>query len=101
MAAPLPERVSFPAEEEKVLELWKRLDAFKKSLELTEGKPEVRRMEMLEMAASQRLANFLGSSANGFDMCGAGVLAICGVSLPIAPLIRAGDVTRGGGPRSG
>lgn len=37
----LPEKVHFPAEEEKVQELWDRLDAFKTSLKLSEGKPEV------------------------------------------------------------
>ena len=37
----LPERINFPAEEEKVLELWKKLDAFKRSLELSKDKPEV------------------------------------------------------------
>jgi len=37
--ADLPERVSFPKEEEKVLALWKELDAFKTSLRLSEGKP--------------------------------------------------------------
>jgi isoleucyl-tRNA synthetase len=35
----LPERVSFPKEEEKVLALWKELDAFKTSLRLSEHKP--------------------------------------------------------------
>lgn len=37
--ADLPERVSFPKEEEKVLQLWSQLDAFKTSLRLSEGKP--------------------------------------------------------------
>jgi isoleucyl-tRNA synthetase len=36
----LPERVDFPAEEERVQELWGRLDAFKTSLKLSAGKPE-------------------------------------------------------------
>ncbi|KAG2485316.1 hypothetical protein HYH03_015989 [Edaphochlamys debaryana] len=31
---------SFPKEEEKILELWERLDAFKEQLRRTEGKPE-------------------------------------------------------------
>jgi isoleucyl-tRNA synthetase len=35
----LPEKIDFPAEEEKVLALWARLDAFKTSLKLSEGKP--------------------------------------------------------------
>ena len=30
----------FPKEEEKVLELWERLDAFKEQLRRTEGQPE-------------------------------------------------------------
>jgi hypothetical protein len=34
-------RINFPAEEEKVLALWKRLNAFERSLELSKGKPEV------------------------------------------------------------
>lgn len=37
--ADLSERVSFPQEEEKVLELWKAIDAFKTSLRLSEGRP--------------------------------------------------------------
>lgn len=39
--ATLPDKINFAAEEEKILELWKRLDAFKRSLELTKDKPEV------------------------------------------------------------
>jgi len=39
--APLPEKINFAAEEEKTLQLWKELDAFKRSMELTKGKPEV------------------------------------------------------------
>jgi len=39
-AMSLPERVNFPQQEEEVLALWKRLDAFKTSLELSRGKPE-------------------------------------------------------------
>lgn len=31
---------SFPKEEEKLLELWDRLDAFKEQLRRSEGKPE-------------------------------------------------------------
>ena len=37
----LPEKINFPAEETRILELWAKLDAFNKSLELSEGKPEV------------------------------------------------------------
>ena len=36
----MPERVSFPAEEEKVLKYWTDIDAFKTSLKQSEGKPE-------------------------------------------------------------
>jgi isoleucyl-tRNA synthetase len=38
--AVLPERVSFALMEERVLELWRKLDAFKTSLKLSEGQPE-------------------------------------------------------------
>lgn len=31
---------SFPKEEENILELWEKLDAFKEQLRRTEGKPE-------------------------------------------------------------
>lgn len=34
----LPERISFPDEELKILQLWEELDAFKKSLALSEGR---------------------------------------------------------------
>ncbi len=36
----VPERPNFPQEEEKVLQYWKEIDAFKKQLELTKGKPQ-------------------------------------------------------------
>ena len=36
----VPEKVSFPDEEEKILKLWKDLDAFKTSLKKSEGRPE-------------------------------------------------------------
>ncbi len=36
---PLPDTIDFPAEEEKILKLWKELDAFKTSLKLNKGKP--------------------------------------------------------------
>jgi isoleucyl-tRNA synthetase len=35
----VPERPNFPDEEEKVLKYWQDIDAFKKQLKLTEGKP--------------------------------------------------------------
>lgn len=31
--------INFPAEEEKVLEQWKELNAFQRQLELSEGRP--------------------------------------------------------------
>jgi isoleucyl-tRNA synthetase len=40
-AGALPERADFAKMEEKVLNLWKAVDAFKTSLKLSEGKPEV------------------------------------------------------------
>lgn len=44
MAAPLdlPPKINFSAQEQAVLDLWRKLDAFKTSLALSEGKPEVR-----------------------------------------------------------
>lgn len=36
----VPERPSFPEEEEKVLKYWNEIDAFKKQLEITKGKPQ-------------------------------------------------------------
>jgi isoleucyl-tRNA synthetase len=35
----VPERPNFPEEEEKVLKYWQEIDAFKKQLKLSEGKP--------------------------------------------------------------
>jgi isoleucyl-tRNA synthetase len=42
MASDLPDRFNFAEEEERILALWARLDAFKTSMELTKDKPEVR-----------------------------------------------------------
>eukprot|EP00033_Pygsuia_biforma_P001035 GCRY01001180.1.p1 GENE.GCRY01001180.1~~GCRY01001180.1.p1 ORF type:complete len:1077 (-),score=340.73 GCRY01001180.1:217-3447(-) len=36
----VPERVSFPQEEAKVLKFWEEIDAFQRSLKMSEGKPE-------------------------------------------------------------
>jgi isoleucyl-tRNA synthetase len=36
----VPQKISFPKEEESILELWNKLDAFKTSLKKSEGKPE-------------------------------------------------------------
>lgn len=53
--AELPEKISFPTEEEKVLALWAELDAFKTSLKLSEGKPEVRPQRSLPRALLGRM----------------------------------------------
>ena len=34
------EKINFAEEEERILKLWKDIDAFEKSLKLSEGKPE-------------------------------------------------------------
>jgi isoleucyl-tRNA synthetase len=39
--ATLSDKINFAAEEEKILQLWNELNAFQRSLELSEGKPEV------------------------------------------------------------
>jgi len=39
MAQPVPEKISFPDEEEKTLKYWKEIDAFKTALKLSKGKP--------------------------------------------------------------
>lgn len=43
---------SFPKEEEKILELWAKLDAFKEQLRRTEGKPEYIFYGELELSCS-------------------------------------------------
>ena len=47
-----PERIDFPRMEEKVLELWKSIDAFQTSLRLSEGKPEVRALAQRQCAVA-------------------------------------------------
>ena len=37
---PVPERPSFPGEEEKVIEYWRSIDAYKTSIKQSEGKPD-------------------------------------------------------------
>lgn len=37
---PVPERPSFPAEEEKVIDFWRSIDAYQTSLKQSEGKPD-------------------------------------------------------------
>ena len=39
MVSPVPDQFNFPAEEEKILELWKKLDAFQTSLKLSKDRP--------------------------------------------------------------
>lgn len=39
MVEPVPENINFPEEESKVLQYWKEIDAFQKSLRLSKGKP--------------------------------------------------------------
>ena len=39
MAKSVGENYNFPKEEEEILELWKKIDAFKTSLKQSEGKP--------------------------------------------------------------
>ena len=39
MAQPVPEKISFPDEEEKILKYWTDIQAFKTSLKLSKGKP--------------------------------------------------------------
>ena len=36
----LPDKLSFPAEEEKTAQFWKDINAFHTSIKLSEGKPE-------------------------------------------------------------
>jgi isoleucyl-tRNA synthetase len=40
MAQQVPEKISFPLEEEKVQAFWKSIDAFKTSLKQSKGKPK-------------------------------------------------------------
>ncbi len=40
MAQPVPDTIHFPDEEEKVLELWRRIDAFQTSLEQSKKRPK-------------------------------------------------------------
>ena len=39
MVTPVPDQFNFPKEEEKILELWKKLDAFKTSLKQSKDRP--------------------------------------------------------------
>ena len=41
----MAEQHNFPKEEEKILELWKKLDAFKSCLEQSKGRPRLVNME--------------------------------------------------------
>ncbi|KAH3881227.1 isoleucine--tRNA ligase, cytoplasmic-like isoform X1 [Dreissena polymorpha] len=39
MAQPVPEKISFPGEEDNILKYWEQIDAFKTSMKLSKGKP--------------------------------------------------------------
>ena len=39
MVQPVPDRLDFPKNEEEILEYWKSIDAFQKSLKLAKGRP--------------------------------------------------------------
>ena len=39
MVSPVPDQFNFPAEEEKILELWKKLDAFQTCLKQSKDRP--------------------------------------------------------------
>lgn len=39
MVQPVPENINFPKEEEHIIELWKKLDAFESCLKQSKGKP--------------------------------------------------------------
>lgn len=41
MVEPVPEGIDFAEEEGKILEYWKKIDAFNKSLKLSKGKPRL------------------------------------------------------------
>ena len=40
MVTPVPDRFDFPGEEEKVLKLWKKIDAFRESLKQSKDRPK-------------------------------------------------------------
>ena len=40
MCSPVPATINFPAEEEKILELWAKLDAFQTSLKQSKNRPK-------------------------------------------------------------
>ena len=42
MVQPVPDRMDFPAAEVDILEYWKKIDAFGKSLKLAKGRPRYR-----------------------------------------------------------
>ena len=48
MAKSVGESYNFPKEEEHILELWKKLDAFKTSVKQSEGKPRYRRRPFID-----------------------------------------------------
>ena len=40
MVSPVPDHMDFPAEEEKIMELWKKLDAFQTCLKQSKDRPK-------------------------------------------------------------
>ena len=40
MVSPVPDHFDFPGEEEKILELWKKIDAFQTSLKQSKDRPK-------------------------------------------------------------
>jgi hypothetical protein len=61
--AVLPEKADFAAMEEKVLSMWKTIDAFKTSLKLSEGKPEVGAARLINRCAKR------SHERNGWGAC--------------------------------
>lgn len=41
MVQPVPDRFDFPKNEEEILEYWKKIGAFEKSLKLAKGRPRL------------------------------------------------------------
>lgn len=54
----MSEQHSFPKEEEKILELWKELDAFQSSLKQSKGKPRWGVPFNVELETQQFVAPF-------------------------------------------
>lgn len=65
----LSEKINFSAEEDKILELWKKIDAFKRSLELTKDKPEVRFVRLDISPSSPHRENRKTKKFRNFARC--------------------------------